>query len=246
MNGLNHHRKKPRVSNWKAAILNQCAKVGRSWLPSSCVLCGAGTMGGRLCAGCDAQLPRLSSGRCAVCALPLAGTAVCGACLDHPPSYDTVSAEYAYAFPIDALIHAYKYGGDLSLAPLLAAALVRNARAAVDAIIPMPLAPARLRERGFNQAHELARHVGRALRLPIIANGCRKVTETPPQAALPWKERARNVRGAFVCDVDLAGQRVAVVDDVMTTGATLNELARNLKRAGAVHVSGWVIARTLR
>ena len=246
MNGLNHHRKEPRLSNWKAAILNQCAKVGRRCLPSSCVLCGAGTTDGRICIGCDAELPRLSSACCAVCALPLADAAICGACLDRPPSYDTVSAAYAYAFPIDALIHAYKYGGDLSLAPLLAAALVANAPPAVDAIIPMPLAPARLRERGFNQAHELARHVGRVLRLPVVANGCRKVTETPPQAALPWKERARNVRGAFVCDVDLAGQRVAIVDDVMTTGATLNELARNLKRAGAVHVSGWVIARTLR
>jgi ComF family protein len=246
MNGLNNHRKEPRLSNWKAAVLNQCAKVGRSVLPSSCVLCGVGTPDGRMCAGCDAELPRFASARCVVCALPLTSAAVCGACLDRPPSYDSVSAAYAYAFPVDALIHAYKYGGDLSLAPLLASALVRAPRPAVDAIIPMPLAPARLRERGFNQAHELARYLGRVLRLPVVANGCRKVTETPPQAALPWKERARNVRGAFVCDVDLAGLRVAIVDDVMTTGATLNELARNLKHAGALHVSGWVVARTLK
>ena len=246
MNGLNHHRKEPRLSNWKAAVLNQCAKVGHCVLPSSCVLCGADTTDGRICVGCDADLPGLSPTRCTVCALPLVSAGVCGACLHRPPSYDSVSAAYAYAFPVDALIHAYKYGGDLSLAPLLGGALVRNARPAVDAIIPMPLAPARLRERGFNQAQELARNAGRILRLPVAASACRKVTETPPQAALPWKERARNVRGAFVCDVDLTGQRVAIVDDVMTTGATLNELARNLKRAGALHVSGWVVARTLK
>ena len=112
-------------------------------------------------------------------------------------------------------------------------------------LIPMPLSAARLRERGFNQAHELARYVGRALGLPVLAHAVRKLTDTPPQAALPWKERARNVRAAFVCDANLTGMHVAVIDDVMTTGATLNELARKLKRAGALSVSGWVIARTL-
>jgi predicted amidophosphoribosyltransferase len=109
----------------------------------------------------------------------------------------------------------------------------------------MPLAAGRLRERGFNQAQELARLAGRRLGVRVFAHACRKVADTAPQAALPWKERARNVRGAFVCDADLTGLSVAVVDDVITTGATLNELARNLKRAGAVQVSGWAVARTL-
>jgi ComF family protein len=180
------------------------------------------------------------------CALPLTSGAVCGTCLERPPRYDSVSAEYAYAFPVDALIHAFKYGGTLSIAPVLASNLGSAAAAQVDALIPMPLAAGRLRERGFNQAHELARLAARRLGVPVLAHACRKVVDTAPQAALPWKERARNVRGAFVCDADLTGLRVAVVDDVMTTGATLDELARNLKRAGAVHVSGWVVARTLR
>lgn len=226
--------------------MNRCLNPIQAALPGNCVLCGASGCRARLCEGCEAALPRLPRARCEVCALPLTAGRSCGSCLEKAPAYDSVTAAYAYAFPLDALVQAYKYRGDLSLAPLLAARLVRAVVAQVDAIIPIPLAPARLRERGFNQAHELARHVGRALGLPVLAAACRKVNETPPQAALPWKERARNVRGAFVCDLDLAGKRIAVVDDVMTTGATLNELARNLKRAGAAQVSGWVIARTLR
>ena len=199
-----------------------------------------------LCAPCESSLPRLPDLRCEVCALPLTAGGRCGACLTKAPAYDAVSVPYVYGFPVDALIQAYKYGGDLALAPLLASTLAPVEDAHVDALIPMPLSAARLRERGFNQAHELARHLGRRFRLPVLANAARKIAHTAPQAALPWKERARNVRGAFVCDADLTGRHVAIVDDVMTTGATLSELARNLKRAGAARVSGWVVARTLR
>jgi ComF family protein len=234
------------LSNWKGVIIDQCARLAQQALPWSCLLCGAGTTDARICARCDATLQRLPAAHCARCALPLTSGTVCGACLDDPPEYDSVSAPYAYAFPVDALIHAYKYGGTLSIAPLLAAGLGNVAAPPVDALIPMPLAAGRLRERGFNQAQELARLAGRRLGVRVFAHACRKVAETAPQAALPWKERARNVRGAFVCDADLTGLSVAVVDDVITTGATLNELARNLKRAGAVQVSGWAVARTLR
>lgn len=191
-------------------------------------------------------LPRLPAALCRICALPLTAGSTCGACLARPVKYDGVNAPYAYAFPVDALIQAFKYGGNLMLAPVLAAGLGGSEASRVDALIPMPLAAPRLRERGFNQAHELARIAGRRLGLPVLAHACRKVTDTSPQAALPWKERARNVRGAFVCDVDLEGRRVAIVDDVMTTGSTLDELARILKRAGAAEVRGWVVARTLR
>ena len=234
------------MSNSKAAFLNCCSRFARACLPAHCVLCGTRACSDALCESCVSSLPRLPSLRCSICALPLTSGTVCGSCLECAPAYDSVSATYAYAFPIDALIQAYKYGRDLSLAPLLSAHLARHLRADVDAIIPMPLAAARLRERGFNQAHELARRIGHALALPVMTNACRKVTDTPPQAALRWTERARNVRGAFVCDADLSGKRVAIVDDVLTTGATLNELAKNIKRAGAAQVHGWVVARTLR
>jgi ComF family protein len=203
-------------------------------------------MQSRLCIPCTASLPRLPADRCRICALPLTSGTVCGGCIQHPPAYDSVSAPFAYAFPVDSLIHGLKYGGNLSIAPLLADALAGISPPRVDALIPLPLAPGRLRERGFNQAQELARIAGGKLGIRVMPHACRKVADTPPQAALPWKERAGNIRGTFVCDADLRGMRVAIVDDVMTTGATLNELARNVKRAGAVHVSGWIVARTPR
>jgi predicted amidophosphoribosyltransferase len=108
----------------------------------------------------------------------------------------------------------------------------------------MPLAPRRLRERGFNQAMEIARLVGAEFGLGITANGCRRGRESAPQATLPWQERAANVRNALVCELDLEGKSVAVVDDVLTTAATLNELAATLKRRGAREVVGWIAART--
>jgi ComF family protein len=108
----------------------------------------------------------------------------------------------------------------------------------------MPLSALRLRTRGFNQAHEIGRLLAREFGLEISAGTCQRHRESAPQAALPWKARARNVRNAFACELDLRGKTVAVVDDVLTTGATLNELARTLKRQGAVTVVGWVAART--
>jgi ComF family protein len=234
------------LSNRVAPVLNGCLALAQSILPAHCVLCAARTARARLCGACAAALPRLADTCCPTCALPLSSRGTCGACLRHPPQFDRVRAAFAYTFPLDALIQAYKYGGDLTLGALFAAHLVSHVDADVDALVPMPLSASRLRERGFNQAQELAREIGRALRLPVLSDACRKVVDTAPQASLPPAERARNVRGAFVCDADLTGKRIAVVDDVMTTGATLNELARNLKRAGALSVTGWIVARTLR
>src|SRR6266705_333512 len=115
----------------------------------------------------------------------------------------------------------------------------------VDLIVPMPLHPKRLAERGFNQALEIARGLARYRGTPIEPRGVLRVKDTPPQTELPYEDRARNVRGAFLCELDLSGASVAVLDDVMTTGATLNELARVLKRAGANRVENLVIARTV-
>lgn len=234
-----------RLSNLATGILNVCTTIVQHALPQRCILCDTPTSERRFCADCEAELPMLPPSHCRVCAVPLASGMLCGACLDAPPAFDRVLARFAYDFPIDALIHAFKYGRRLALGNVLGEALAASGAPEADALVPMPLAPQRLSERGFNQALEIARIVSRRHRIPIIVDGCRKVTETPPQAALPWKERAKNVRHAFACDADLSGLRVAVIDDVLTTGATLNELARVLRKAGAVGVVGWVVARTL-
>lgn len=233
------------MSNYFPGLLNICLGIGRGLLPQSCLLCGADDAAGPLCPPCRADLPWLPGNRCAICALPLASGKVCGACLDRPPRFDRVEAVFAYRFPVDALIHAFKYGGRLALARTLGEALAGQVARDVDAIVPMPLANGRLAERGFNQALEIARVTAAATGIALLPRACRKVTETPAQARLPWKERARNVRRAFVCDADLADKRIAVVDDVLTTGATLNEIARVLRKAGAAEVRGWVVARTL-
>ena len=112
-------------------------------------------------------------------------------------------------------------------------------------MIALPLSTERQRERGYNQALEIARVVAARSAVPLLRDGARRVRATPPQAALPWSERAKNVRGAFVCDASLAGLTIAVIDDVMTTGASLAEFAATLKRAGAKRVENWIVARTL-
>jgi ComF family protein len=233
------------LSNWLAAFLNSCAHRVRSSVSEPCLLCGiAGAQDG-LCLGCAADLPVLPTPACVNCAVPLTVAGICGACLAHPPRYDAVIAAYVYDFPVDALVQAYKYGGELRLARLLGNAVARRATTPVDVLVPMPLSSERLRTRGYNQALELAIRIGRSHGIPVWPRACRRVVDTPAQALLPWSERPGNVRGAFVCDADLTGLRVAVVDDVLTTGATLNELARNLKRAGATEVQGWVAARAV-
>ncbi|MGE0556639.1 MAG: ComF family protein [Burkholderiales bacterium] len=161
------------------------------------------------------------------------------------PHYDRVLATCRYAYPLDNMIQACKYGGRLSMIRALASLLPDKPQRLPDLIVAMPLSPQRLRERGFNQALELARDVARRMRLPVDADVCAKIHDTPPQTMLPWKARRRNVRGAFVVRTRLDGLHIAVVDDVLTTGATLDELARSLKKSGATSVTGWIVARTI-
>lgn len=172
---------------------------------------------------------------------------MCGACLADPPGFDRAVAPCAYAYPLDRLIQRFKYAGNLAAAPLLAdlmlPAIAREPKP--DLIVPMPLSRERLRERGFNQSLELARLLAAATDVPLAPEACVRVRHGAAQSALPWASRARNVRGAFVCVEDMSGRSVAIVDDVLTTGATLTELARALRLRGATRISGWIAARTL-
>ncbi|MGH8518580.1 MAG: ComF family protein [Panacagrimonas sp.] len=206
----------------------------------TCFLC-RGAAQAMLCPACDADLPRLSGPRCPRCALDSPRGEVCGRCLTQPPHYDATVAALAYEFPADVLVHSLKFRGELALASLLGEMLrERIVMEATDLVVPVPLSDARLRGRGYNHALEIARHLGRAVDFEL----CVRERDTPPQMDLPYDERQRNVRGAFRCPRALAGRSVAVVDDVMTTGATLNEMASTLKAAGASGVVNWVAART--
>ncbi len=201
-----------------------------------------------MCAACRADLPRLSPLRCPRCALPVAQGLPCGRCIGDPPAYDATVAVFEYAFPADALVQGLKFRAELALAPLLADELAAAVRAGaadeIDLIIPAPLHPDRLAERGFNQAMEIARCVAARLGVPVAADLCGRVRPTPPQTDLPLKGRRDNVRGAFGCRRRLDARHIAVVDDVMTTGATLDEIAATLKKSGANRVVNWVVART--
>lgn len=172
---------------------------------------------------------------------------MCGACLQHPPAYDRTLAAFSYAFPVDQLIQALKYQQRLAIAPVLGHALGLAARSlpCPDVLIAMPLHPKRLQHRGFNHATEIARKVANELNLPLDLSVCERVRDTPPQVALAYDQRRRNVRDAFSCHGKVVGKRVALIDDVMTTGTSLDELAKTLKKAGALEVEAWVVARTL-
>jgi ComF family protein len=161
--------------------------------------------------------------------------------------FTRTTAAFAYAYPLDKLIQAMKYAEQLALPGVLAAKLAQRISAddLPDFIIAMPLHPARLRTRGYNQSALLAVSLARLLGVKLLSHACRRIRDTPSQSALPWKERHRNVHGAFQCDVDLGGMRIALVDDVLTTGASLNALARAVRQRGAGEVCAWVVARTI-
>ena len=226
------------------SVLNISAKLGLALPAQPCLLCGAMSRDA-WCPACDAALPYLHGPHCPVCALPTPDGTACGRCLKKQPLFDRTVAAFAYGFPLDKLVQAHKFNGHLHLARCFADKLVNCVEILPDCIVPMPLHPARLRQRGHNQSQELAKRAAFRLDIPLLPHACQRVRDTPPQASLKWKERGKNMRKAFRCTENLAGLHVAMVDDVMTSGASLNELALALRRSGAREVSAWVVARTL-
>lgn len=218
-------------------------------LPGQCEVCRRWGSA-RLCTDCTGRYaaPRP---RCRRCALPLpAAVEVCGECLRSAPPFEHTVCVADYAFPWDQLIAAFKFRGRVELAAPLAHELARAARAAPvpQWVLPVPLAPGRLAERGYNQAWEVARRAARRLGAEARPDVLRRPRETAHQADLPRAERLKNLRAAFVVDAArraaLQGRRVALVDDVFTTGATAREAATTLLAAGAAAVDVWVLART--
>lgn len=234
--------------------------------PPTCVLCGAPGVAERdLCAGCHADLPFIGP-HCARCAQPFSGrehqsgesgseaAGICGRCQRQPPPFERCTAAFRYEDPLPTLVGGIKFQSKLNLIRLLGDLLADALAEAIadesqhpgwqrpDALLPVPLHPRRLRVRGYNQALELARVVSRRLAIPIN-HCCQRTRATQAQSELDVRLRFSNIRGAF--DVTSAvPRRVAILDDVVTTGATVSELARVLKRAGCEHIDIWALART--
>lgn len=221
--------------------------------PPICVLCGGA---GRehtfdLCAPCEEDLP-LNVPACRTCAQPLIDTAssllACGACLSRPPRFDASYCPFRYAYPVDRLVQGIKYRGALAQGRVLGELLARGVQQSRNEplpgmLLPVPLGQRRFRERGYNQAIELGTCVEKRLRIPMHTDVVVRVRETSEQAALDRRERRKNIRGAFAVVRSLPAEHIAIIDDVITTGSTVNELARVLKRAGARRVEVWAVAR---
>nr|WP_305888715.1 ComF family protein [Methylomonas sp. SURF-2] len=224
-------------------IQNKC-------LPSRCMFCGQPGLGDMdLCPACLNELPRNAS-CCYRCAEPFASPMpapqLCGRCLTKPPGFDETHAPYLYDDGLRFLITRLKFNRQFKHARLLGTLLARYLADNVElaeCIIPVPLHPKRYRERGFNQSIEIARHLAEQLALPMDVDSCMRHRDTAHQTDLAAKQRRRNMRQAFSVKHAPAYRHVAIVDDVMTTGATAAALAETLRKQGVSRVDVWVCAR---
>jgi ComF family protein len=228
--------------------------------PARCPVCETVLGDGRrdpLCGACWTAIERVAPPVCDACGLPFAvfvGSAVasrggrCGECASMPPAFDWARAGGVYAGPLREAVQRLKFARKPALArPLATLVLEQWAERlpSVDAVVPVPLARARERERGFNQAGLLAERLAGRLGCRVQARWLARARDTRPQTDLDATERRANVRGAFVASSAVAGRRLVLVDDVLTTGATVGECARVLRAAGAVGVGVLTVARVL-
>jgi len=236
------------LTTW-AKVDGWAGRALRVLLPPRCLLCGGRGANTRdLCEGCARDFPR-NDVCCPRCALPLKTPApLCGECLDREPPFASAWAPFRYAHPLDLLEARFKFRGDLAagrvLADLMIERAVDDAPARPDLIVAVPLHVSRLRERGYNQAFELAKPVAGALGVPIARNGLARIRATPAQTGLDAAARRRNLRGAFAVPRGASlPKHIALFDDVVTTGATVRECARVLRRAGVERIDVWALAR---
>jgi ComF family protein len=237
-------------------------KLQQILLPPRCIACGNPASwrlqetdckplaGLDLCNTCQTQLP-VNVSVCRICALPLAGTAqglICGRCLQRPPPYQASWCAFEYTYPITHLIRRLKYGGALAPARVLGVLLADYLRTYhegpwPECFIPVPLHALRYRSRGYNQVIELGRYLEQALGIHMRTDLVSRIRHTPEQAGLPRRARRKNLRRAFAATDVVLPRHIAVLDDVITTGSTVNELANTLKNSGAEHIEVWGLAR---
>jgi len=229
------------MNNWPNIIQSLC-------YPSSCLLCGnPGLPGLDLCLECKLDLP-FNDRACVCCGNPLGliSDPLCGQCQSSHPPFDTTHALFCYEGPIPHLIQSLKFRKEFACARLLGTLMTEKLKVIAlrpQLLIPVPLHPNRYRERGFNQAIEISRHISRNLNIPLAANLCIRQRITPPQTSLDKKQRKTNLRNAFRLAKPINVRHVAIIDDVVTTGATVTELAKILNKAGVKKTEIWCSAR---
>ena len=242
---VDHLNIRATASAWTEAILDRL-------LPRHCVMCGLSSGPENLCRPCAAELPRIGHG-CLQCGLPLLNHAdrFCGHCLCKTPPWTWAVAALVYRFPVDQLVCRFKFGRNLACGQILSRELIlaveEKCKKLPACILPVPLHHSRHFSRTFNQADLLARQTGKALGIPVYSSILRRYRRTRAHSGLDAAQRKSNIKGAFECAIPArkkaAFSHVALLDDVMTTGATLTECTRVLKKAGAGRVSVWVAAR---
>jgi ComF family protein len=216
-------------------------------LPQRCRACDGTTSGALLCTPCMLELP-WNDAACARCARPMAAAGVCPDCQRRAPRFDTAWAACRLQQPVQHGVHALKYHADFAqarlLGELMAQRLATRSAPLPRLLIPVPLHPLRLMRRGYNQAVEIARVIAKRCSIPLAVDVAQRVRATDDQIGQSRAARRRNMRGAFEVRTDLHDAHVALIDDVMTTGATFDELARACRKAGAARIEVWAAART--
>ncbi|MFT7468054.1 MAG: ComF family protein [Candidatus Pseudothioglobus sp.] len=251
----------PSLFDWMANAAARCAASSFRFFPGRCILCRAQSNRPMdLCCACEADLPRIHS-PCRQCGLSVLGNApgrehYCAPCLVNPPPYDRSFSAFKYASPVRQLITEFKQHRQLVVGEMLSQVLARRFQQNLleqahqrhqttpDILIPMPLHPSRMKSRGFNQAELIAQVVGRQTGITCDTRRCHRVKQTEDQKGLTAADRRTNIRGAFSVVQPLHGEYIVIVDDVMTTAATVSELARCLRRAGAGTIEILTLART--
>lgn len=232
----------------------------QNFLPSTCLLCASTIPEGLLCLGCHIDLPHLAhKNLCRQCGLQVESLSnFCGHCLHQPPVFERSIIPFAYEYPLNRLIHQFKYRRHLTCGKLLGQLLADNLKhyaqdddnwRAPDLLIPAPMHWLKRWQRGFNQAEFLARPIARELHIPLATHIVQRTHKTPAQKELTRTERQQNLRKAFAISeqnrAHIIGKRIAIIDDVVTTTATVRELSQLLIRAGAKEVQVWALARTM-
>ncbi|NOX09927.1 MAG: ComF family protein [Gammaproteobacteria bacterium] len=227
------------VYNWTNKLLSIL-------YPYTCILCSApGYQDTDLCKPCWDELPKIAQA-CPQCANPINSAGLCGRCQQHPPHFQYTHASLLYRYPVDYMIQQLKFSGKLAMARVLGnimAQQLQNKETLPQQLIPVPLHPSRMQERGFNQSYEIAKVVGQQLDIPVNDHACIRSRDTHAQSLLKLDARKHNIKGAFGINRNNIADHVAIIDDVMTSGHTLNELAHRLSNAGVSRIEAWVCAR---